>query len=202
MWGGADSVEVYGDQLHLINTLPDPEAECFTTSGWQTAEPITPPFTIEYTVNVADSDFGYGGYARASLIWDPVNHYGLPTDVNLVKETVDWHGQAEGLGDLIQEDQYMLYALGLGERAATMPSEGVETITIRQVIGESDQKTYWAADDGPFTLVHTYENYIGPTIAITPILVGSDCNVWNHNDFDLAIDRVSVSSEDPAPCDQ
>ncbi len=66
--GDADSVEVYGEQLHLVNTLPDPEAECFTTAGWQTAEPVTPPFTVGYTIDVAGSDFGYGGYVRASLI--------------------------------------------------------------------------------------------------------------------------------------
>ena len=148
VWGGADSVEVYGEQMHLVNTLTDPESECFTTSGWQPMEPVTPPFTIEYTVDVVDSDFGYGGYVLASLIWDTGSYSGLSTDVSLVKETVDWHGQVEGFEDLIQEDQYLLYAQGLGERVATIPSAGVETITVRQVITESDQTTYWAADDG------------------------------------------------------
>ncbi len=201
VWADADSVEVYGEQMHLVNTLPDPDAECFTTSGWQPVEPVTPPFTIEYTVDVADSVFGYGGYARASLIWDETNLYGLATDVSLVKELVDWHGKVDGFEDLILEDQYVLYAPGLGLRMATMPSDGVETITIRQVIGENDQQTWWAADDGPFELVHTYDNIIGSSLAITPILVASDCNVWNHNGFDLAIDSVAVFSEDAAPCD-
>ncbi len=200
-WGDADSVEVYGEQLHLVNTLPDPEAECFTSAGWQTAEPVTPPFTVEYTIDVAGSDFGHGGYARASLLWDQANLYGLATDVSLLKETVDWHGQVDGFEDIVQEDQYTLYALGLGERVASMPSDGVETITVRQVIGESDQKTYWAADDGAFELVHTYDNIIGSTVEIVPLLVASDCDVWNHNDFDLAINRVGVFSEDPALCD-
>ncbi len=121
--------------------------------------------------------------------------------MSLLKETVDWHGQMDGFEDIVQEDQYTLYALGLGERMASMPADGVETITVRQVIGESDQKTWWAADDGAFELVHTYDNIIGSTVEITPILVGSDCDVWNHNDFDLAIDRVGVFSEDPAPCE-
>ena len=201
LWGDADSVEVHGEQLHLVNTLPDPEAACFTTAGWQTAEPVTPPFTVEYTIDVAGSDFGHGGYARATLLWDLANLYGLATDVNLVKETVDWHGQVEGFEDIIVEDQYTLYALGLGERMASIPADGVQAITVRQVIGESNQQTYWAADGGDFELVHTYDNIIGSSVEITPILVGSDCDVWNHNDFDLAVDRVGVFSEDPAPCD-
>ncbi len=150
---------------------------------------------------MADSDFGHGGYAHASLIWDGDNYYGLSSDVSLVKETVGWHGQQECHEDLITEDQYVLLAQGLGERVATLPSDGVETVTIRQVITESDQKTCWAADDEPLSLVHSYDNSMGSTLEDTAILVASDCSVWKHNDFDLAIDRVSVFSEDPAPRD-
>ncbi|MCP4805205.1 MAG: hypothetical protein GY884_07640 [Proteobacteria bacterium] len=200
-WGGADSVEVRDDQLHLLNTLADPESECFTTAGWQTAEPVTPPFTVEYTVDVADSEFGLGGYALASLIWDEANHYGLSTDVSLVKETLAWHGQQDGYEDVITEDQYTLVAQGLGERVASLPTDGVETITIRQVVTESDQTTYWAADDGELELVHTYANVIGPDIEITPMLRASDCNVWSHDDFDLAVDSVAVFSEDAPICE-
>lgn len=202
VWGDADSVRVHSDQLHLVNTLTDPTAACFTTSGWQTAQPVTPPFTVEYTVDVADSEFGHGGYALASLIWDTANHYSLSTDVSLVRETVDWHGQQEGYDELVQQDQYLLFAQGLGERVATLPSDGVETITVRHVISETDQKTYWAADDEPLSLVHTYENVIGPDLQVTPILVSSDCNVWDEHDaFDLAIESVAVFSADPTSCD-
>jgi cysteine-rich repeat protein len=196
VWAGADSVEVYDGRMHLINTLPDPEAECFYTSGWQTVNPVTPPFTIEYTVDVTNSDFGYGGYVVARLIWDMASYSNLVTDVRLVKETVAFHGQVPGFEDLVQEDQYLLYILGLGLRLEAVPSEGVETITVRQVVTELNQKTYWGTNGGALKLVHTYENIIATHQEITPILVGSDCNVWNHNYFDLAIDGVSVTSED------
>lgn len=199
-WGGSDSVEVRDGAMRLLNTLSDPTSAAFTSAGWQPSDPVTMPFTIEYTVNVADSEFGYGGYTMAALIWDTTNSYGLSTDMKLVKETVAWHGQQPGFSTIVTEDQYTLYCPGLGLRIDELPSDGVETITVRQVITETDQKTYWGADDDDLTLVHTYTNSINPLLEFTPMLVGSNANVWNHNYFDLAIDEVSLTSEDWPHC--
>ena len=61
--------------------------------------------------------------------------------------------------------------------------------------------TYRGADGGPPTLVHTHDSVLDPSLEITPILVASDCDVWNHNDLDVAVDAVSVMSADPPACD-